>query len=287
MRVIDTHIHFWDLANNINTWVSRVNEPSLIKNYLPDMIIKQFKAQLHGVVHIEAHDSAISTISEINWLSQIMKTIPNLKYSHIAFADITLPKSEFAKTIDNLKVCQNVSGIRHILSHSTKFNYSPCDADLSQNANIATNLSYLASAKLIFDCQMHPYQIDNILDSIKESRVICVVDHLALPAWKNEGDEDYKKWQNTVMELAKLDNVYIKVSGIDMFRQEHEFKNVLDFCFKNIPSTNLIYGSNYPVSFNHDYNYWYEYLNNFNLSDATKEQIFFKTANSIFFNNTP
>ncbi len=287
MRVIDTHIHFWDLANNINNWVSRVNKPYLLKNHLPDMIIKNFKAQLHGVVHIEAHDYAIPTTYEINWLSRIMKTIPNLKYSHIAFADITLPKSEFAKIIDNLIVCKKVSGIRHILSHNPKFDYSPCDADLSQNANITENLNYLASTQLIFDCQMYPYQIDNILPAIKNSGVICIIDHLALPAWEKDGDKDHNTWQHTIAELAKLKNVFIKVSGIDMFRQDHEFDNVLDFCFKIIPSSNLIYGSNYPVSFNHDYNYWYNYLNTFNLSDSKKEQIFMKNANSIFFNNTP
>ena len=285
MHVIDTHVHFWDLANNINTWISRSNEPSLLTSYLPDTLIKKFKGLLGGVVHIEAHDFAIPTVFEINWLSTIMKTITNLKYSHIAFADITLPKSEFAKIIDNLKCCQNVSGIRHILSHAPKFDYSPCDDDLSHNANIPQNLNYLASTQLIFNCQMYPYQIDNIIPAIKNSRVICIIDHLALPAWATDGDKDHKNWQNTITELGKLKNVFIKMSGIDMFRQAHEFKNILDFCFKAIPSTNLIYGSNYPVSFNHSYNYWYDYLNTFNLSNNTKEQIFFKNANSIFFTN--
>ena len=283
MQIIDTHIHFWDLANNINTWVSRVNEPSLVKNYLPNQILNQSKEQLNGVIHVEAHDSAVPTITEINWLGKVMTDTPNLKYKHIAFVDITLPSNEFAKTIESIRVSKNVIGIRHILSCKPGFDYSPCEEDMSKNPNIPHNLSYLANLGLIFDCQMYPYQIDNIIAAIKTSGVTCVVDHLVLPAWKNENDEDHKIWQNTITELAKLDNVYIKVSGIDMFRKEPEFKKVLDFCFNTIPSSHLIYGSNYPVSFNHDYNYWYDYLNKYELSDATKEQLFFKTANNIFF----
>lgn len=283
MGIIDSHIHFWDLSNNINNWVHRVNTPSLEKNYLPNTMIKNFKENLYGVAHIEAHDSAIPTVQEVKWLNEVMKNTSDLKYSHVAFVDITLPKNEFSSILDTLKTYDHVKGIRHILSCNQKFNYSPCDTDLSTNPNIQDNLNYLAKVKFIFNCQMYPYQLNNILPAIASSGVTCVVDHLVLPAWNQTGDADHQVWQDIIIKLAKLNNAFIKVSGIDMFRKETEFKEVLDFCLNKFPTSRLMYGSNYPVSFNHDYNYWYEYLNKMDLSENTKKQIFFKNAHDVFF----
>ncbi len=120
--------------------------------------------------------------------------------------------------------------------------------------------------------------VNNILPAITESGVLSVVDHLALPAWREKDDPDHKLWQDTILGLSEIDNVFIKLSGIDMFRRETEFDEVVKFCLKNVPIGRLIYGSNYPVSFTHDYNYWFDYLNNLGLSATEKEQIFFKNA---------
>lgn len=286
MKIIDSHIHFWDLTNNINNWVYEANNPSLEKNYMPDTIINKFNGDLYGVVHIEAHDSDILTVNEVNWLSSIMKNNPKLKYSHIAFADITLPTVQFCNIIDELKEYENVVGMRHIMSHNPKFDYSPCGTDLSNSPNIYDNLDYLAKNNFIFNCQMYPYQINNILSAIISSGVTCVIDHLALPAWNEKGDIDHQLWQEMIIKLSKLDNVFIKVSGIDMFRKEAEFKDVVQFCLDKFPINRVMYGSNYPVSFNNDYNYWYEYLSIMNLSSVEKEQLFFKTAYEVFFEKT-
>lgn len=283
MKVIDSHIHFWDLSNNINNWVFEESIPSLVKNYLPDVVVKNFNGTLDGVVHIQAHDPTVATDVEIAWLDKVMENFPELKYRHIAFADITLPNNEFKDVIAKLKKNKNVVGIRHILSFNPTFTYSPCDSDLSTNNNIFDNLKCLAQNNFIFDCQMYPRQINNVLPAIVDSGVLCVVDHLALPAWYKEGDQDHILWQDTIIKLSRINNIFIKLSGIDMFRKEIEFDSVVEFCLEHVSSNKLIYGSNYPVSFTHDYNYWYEYVNRLNLDQATKEQIFFKNAYDNFF----
>ena len=283
MQIIDAHLHFWDLSNKMNSWVSRQeNSPFLNKNYLPDTVVGNCSENLVGVIHIEAHDSATPTIAEIKWLDTTMKNNP-LKFRHIAFADITLPNPEFCNIIDQIKEYSNVIGIRHILSHHPSFSYSPCDEDLSKDSNIQANLSYLAKNKLIFDCQMYAYQINNILPEIINSGVTCIVDHLALPAWKQENDADHQQWKDTIIKLATLKNIFIKVSGLDMFQVREHFDNVIQYCLDTFPINRLVYGSNYPVSFNHDYNYWYNYLNKLHLSGLEKEQLFYKNALTLFF----
>ena len=237
--------------------------------------------EITGVVHIEAHDSAIHTTKEIQWLADKMKN-SILQYKHIAFADITLPHAEFVNIIDQIVLFSNVVGIRHILAHTTKFDYNPNTVDLSINKNIKGNLDYLAKNNLIFDCQVYSEQIKNILPAIISSQVTTVIDHMLLPAWDHYNDKDCNLWQKTITQLSTLSNVYLKLSGVDMFQPKSNFNSAVMYCLDKFSSKRLIYGSNYPVSFSNDYNYWYNYLATFKLSESEKECIFYNNAKKLF-----
>ena len=281
MKIIDTHIHFWELENNINSWVMKQSNKELQKNYLPDNIIHSSNNDLIGVVHVEAHDSAKPTIEEITWLSEKMKNSA-LQYKHIAFVDITSSLPIFAKTIDQIIQFTNVVGIRHILSHTTKFGYNPNEVDLSSNKNIKENLEYLAKNNLIFDCQVYSHQMKNLMPAIINSKVTTVIDHMLLPAWNSYNDEDCNLWKEMLTQVSILDNVYLKLSGLDMFQDRNNFDLVVKYCLEKFNNNRLIYGSNYPVSFTNDYNMWYNYLSNLGLSAVESEQIFYKNAMKLF-----
>ena len=148
------------------------------------MLIQACTSDLYGVVHIEAHDSAASTITEIKWLHELMEKNSALKYRHIACVNLTLPEANFVSIIKQIKEYKNVRGVRHILTYNPNFSYNPCNEDLSNHSNVLANLTCLAKNNLIFNCQMYPYQINTILPAIIKSNVITIIDHLALPAWK-------------------------------------------------------------------------------------------------------
>lgn len=281
MKIIDTHVHFWDLDNKMNSWVLRSSNPNLQKDYLPDNLVNVSSHELMGVVHVEAHDSVIPTIKEVEWLKDEMKN-HKIQYKHIAFADITLPPEEFKKIIDELASHNNVIGIRHILSYTTKFDYNPNDIDASSHENIAKNLECLAHNNLIFDCQVYAYQMKNILSAIIRSNVITVIDHMLLPAWNKQGDEDCNLWQDAITEVAKHKNIYMKLSGLDMFQSPNDFDFAVIYCLEKFPNERLIYGSNYPVSCNNDYNTWVDYLVKINYPLHKREQIFYENAKKLF-----
>lgn len=281
MKVIDTHVHFWELENKINSWVLRQSNPDLWHDYLPGTMINRSTHDLLGVVHVEAHDSAVSTIKEVEWLQNKMQD-QKIQYKHIAFADITLLYTEFKNIIDQLNLFNNVVGIRHILSFNPKFSYNPNDYDLSSHENIARNLEYLAQNNLIFDCQVYAHQIKNILPAIVKSNVTTVIDHMLLPAWHKLNDEDCKLWQETILELAKHKNIYMKLSGLDLFQSPSDFDFAVIYCLEKFPNERLIYGSNYPVSCNNDYNSWVDYLVKINYPLHKREQIFYENARKLF-----
>lgn len=280
MKFIDTHLHFWDLSNKINSWVlDQTDSHALKQNFLPDTLFAN--KELVGVVHVEAHDSSVPTLEEVVWLSNIMQNHKGVKYAHIAFADITLPLVQFAATIDEIKEYSCIKGVRHILSHTPKYKYNPCNEDISGHKNILANLQYLKQNNLIFDCQMYPYQLYNVLPHIIKSGVKCVVDHFALPAWDNHHDQQL--WQNLIIELAKIRHISLKLSGLDMFQVEARFADIIDFCLSHFSSEQLLFASNYPVSYTNNYNYWYNYLNSHITDNNLKQRILLGNAADLFF----
>lgn len=114
---------------------------------------------------------------------------------------------------------------------------------------------------------------------IIESKVTCIIDHMALPAWDNQND--YDLWQRVILKLGKIDNLFIKLSGLITFQEQNKFKNIIQFCLDHISADKLLYGSNYPVSFTNDYNFWRSYLNTIVLSE--KEKLFYSNAKQLFF----
>lgn len=288
MDIIDAHLHFYDLGNKINGWIYRQTDtPFLHKNCLPDMLSDKANHRVYAAIHIEAHDSSVPTTVEIEWLAKAMEDVKNLKYRHIALADVTLPHAEFRDVIAQVSKYDCVAGIRHIFSFNPSFKYSPCDSDLSNHPNIEANLKCLKDYNLIFDCQGYPYQINNLLPTIKESGVTCVLDHFSLPAWNKDNDADHKLWQQTIIKLTDEKKIFIKASGLDMFKNQDDFDGVIDFCVNNFPSERLIYGSNHPLSFKGDYNAWYDYLYNYIDKNSWplgwKQKLFHQNAYDLFF----
>lgn len=277
MNFIDAHIHFWDLKYGINSWVINQLNTKLKKDFLP----YKDKNRI-GVIHVEAHDSVVPTIKEIEWLAKLMSATC-IEYKHIAFADITQQPQDFAFAIDAIKDYPSVVGIRHILAHNQRVKYNPCLKDLSNNKNISENLLYLAENNLCFNCQIYPQQLDNILPKIKSSGVITLIDHMFLPVWMNINDQEGKMWSNAIYEIACIDNVYLKFSGLDMLQNEDKFKSVAHECLARFPVERILFGTNFPVSFTDDCNYWYKFVDHLIPTKKDKDMIFYKNALNLFF----
>lgn len=58
-RIIDSHIHFWDIDNGYNRWVKDTDLPTKV---LPS----DFK--IDDFVHIEAHTEDVDHLCEYKWL---------------------------------------------------------------------------------------------------------------------------------------------------------------------------------------------------------------------------
>jgi L-fuconolactonase len=280
-KIIDSHVHLWNLDNGWNTWVHSEECSDLKKNIL----LSDFKDKCEGLVHVEAHDSSVDTNVELEWVkSQIANA--NTPLRAIAFANLTLDKDNFTKKINSIKQFDFAVGIRQILSHHPSAPYSPQKEDHSQNINISQNLAVLSENKFIYDCQMYPKQLLDSLQTIADFNGTVVIEHLGLPYFGDLSDKTL--WQKAITELAKLKNTYIKISGLNMFNDQYTSKDITEvvgFCLDQFTDDRSLYASNYPVDHGNDYSRWIHALNGLCLSDLSKDKIFYKNSLEVYFKN--
>ncbi len=273
LQVIDTHVHFWDLKQKINSWVLNQSNEALKHDFLPQTLQQKMQDKLYGALHIEAHDSRIDTEIEIKWLMAVAQKCPNLQIKHIAYVDMTLPKVPFIAKLDKLKQYPQVVGIRHILAYEQGVDYCPESQDLSTHPNVLANLQILADYDLIFDCQAYPRQLLNLAPHLKASRVKTVIEHCGLPLWDNH--EQCQLWQQSMRVLSEVENVSLKLSGLQMLGQLAHSKAIVDYAIDCFGYQRLMYASNNPVCFRDNPLEWFKALDQL---CAGKGEVFYDNA---------
>nr|WP_246261144.1 amidohydrolase family protein [Alteromonas ponticola] len=268
--MIDSHIHFWDVANELNSWVKKTSLPQSIS---PEDV------DATGYVHIEAHAEHLSPLCELTWLRNTFAT-GNIRV--IAFLDFTQPLQEFERRLLLLAAQPEIVGVRQVMASSRVSAYSPFQQTLP--ADLPRKLAMLAANNLIFDAQMYPDQYLPILDDIIASDVIMAMEHMALPIATSA--ENMQTWQTLLKLVSQQPNCTLKLSGFDIVNHNNDITRVLDILFDVMPMERLCWGSNYPVSNQNDYRCWQTRLSNY-LGDPTIENtVFYQTANRLYFNGT-
>ncbi|MFZ9036213.1 MAG: amidohydrolase family protein [Francisellaceae bacterium] len=270
MERIDSHVHFWDLANKMNSWVLNADK-KLQRSFLPDALPK------HKLVHIEAHDSNMDTLKEVEWL----KHFGDVEMRFISYADFFQPVSIFEKEIQRLAANKKIVGVRQIMAYHSTASYSPLKED-KRPRDFKTKLEILKKQDFVFECQMYPLQLINCLNDIGESGVSAVVEHMGLPLVDN--DSELQTWRAMIKAMAEYENMVLKLSGFFMLNHEvTELKRCMEHILSHIPANRLCYGSNYPVCNSDDYSAWYRCLKRY-IPVEKQRDIFYDTAYRIYWN---
>ena len=135
-RIIDSHIHFWDLANGYNNWVKDTNLPSLVTPVNLDA---------DAFVHVEAHSNKFNPLCEYNWLKA---NFPQKNIKVVVAADFTQSIEIFRREMQKLSKVDGIVGVRQIMSKTIKTSYSPFDKDIPKD--LKEKLSILKEYELVF-----------------------------------------------------------------------------------------------------------------------------------------
>lgn len=239
LKIIDPHVHFFNLAEGQYTWLQGENPPAwpnleLIKQPVSDeQLIKSTDFELAGIVHIEAGFDNQSPINELNWLSSHLKKLP---FKAISYAQLDCAPAQFQKAINDL-THPHLIGIRDITEGA--------DAQRLLTPACFNNLQTLCQQGLHYEAQFElentavAAQLANYAKALPQLKII--INHGGLP-------NNIKNWQQSIRMLSSHNNIAIKFSGFELLAlnlQQQQY--CFDTLFSYFGEQRIMFASNFPV----------------------------------------
>lgn len=290
MKIIDPHIHLWDLSRGDYQWLSSErapfwpDKPKLQHNFSVDDLRLSASFELMGVVHIEAGYNNQSPIEEVIWLKNAKnRHSPPMKI--IASGDITLAPTDFNQLLQSFAAHGEVVGIRHILDNDA--------SRVLNHPNTTINLARLSSHNMIFETQLLASDIDALQLLAKYAnqfpRLTIVIDHMGF-TYQGFLQQHFTLLEQFLSHFVETDNVFFKASGWEMkdsHQRQWEIEDVnrfIDYILLKIPSDRLMFASNFPLCLlAFPYQTGWQRLAELNLTPQQREHLFFDTAKRVYF----
>ena len=256
-RIVDAHHHLWDLDKIHYPWlmargVTRFfGDPTPIQH---DYLVNDFLDDVGDLpvtksVHIQVGADVSDTITESRWLqSQADRTATGMPSAIIAFCD--LAATDAAEILDAHAESPNLRGVRQIVGHSPYEDSQSQYRLLIDDPNWRRNLASLPSRQLSFDLQLIPAQLSATTEILAEMPDLKVaLCHCGSP--HDQSAAALAFWRKGLTRLAKLPNVFCKLSGFCMFEQNWNAERVKNIALAAIDIFGVercMVASNFPVA---------------------------------------
>ena len=155
-KIIDTHIHLWDLQKHSYDWIKSASAEKLKENYVLENFLQDSNSlNVEKAIHVQAEINTNLNIQETKWLQSIAdnntKGIPN---AIIGFVDLAQDNVE-EELEQHMQFC-NFRGIRQILKYENKEENN--EPNLLKNKKWNHNLKFLEKKNLSFDLLIFYHQ---------------------------------------------------------------------------------------------------------------------------------
>jgi L-fuconolactonase len=233
---IDTHQHFWRYNPDEYGWIDD-SMAALRRDFLP--------ADLHSELARSGFDACIAvqarqSLAETRWLLELAASSPFI-VGVVGWVDLRAPdvRSRLGEFAGNPKLL----GIRHIVQSE------PDDRFMLQ-PEFLRGVGLLEEFGLSYDILVYSKHLPIATDFAKRfPRQRFVLDHLAKPAIKSR---KLSSWETNIRELARLQNVFCKLSGLVTEADWKSWKPghiwpYLDVAFDCFGVERLMIGSDWPV----------------------------------------
>lgn len=196
--LIDTHVHWWDPATHDYPWLS--NEPVLRTGFGPAEFAPG--VPIDGVIVVEAGIRPDLARNELTWLEHQSDATPRLCgiVAQAALETGAAAKSWLAELSDHALV----RGVRrNAQDESPGFLISP---------DFTVGVASLTGLGLTFDACVREHQLAELATLADRCPgVTIILDHLGKPDVRQRR---HQPWYDDLAELARRDNVYVKLSGL-------------------------------------------------------------------------
>ena len=291
MRIVDPHIHLWNLDTHNYPWLANPGEAfigdysSIAVNFLPEHLLSGAgDIEIVKVVHVDANHDPALPVKETEWL-QGLADQGGLPQGIVAFADLASP--QLASILEQHAAFANVRGIRQILNRHEEAIYNYTEVDYLNDATWCENFKRLEKHNLSFDVQIYPHQaVDSCRLVDQHPNTSFIINHTGM--FVDRTLEGFCQWRDGLTELARRDNVFIKISGLGMFDRQWTVESLRPYVLQTIDTFGTkrsMFASNFPVDklFNSYASLWHAYdqiANGF--SDSERKQLFKTNAERVY-----
>lgn len=254
MRIVDTHVHVWDLEHYRLPWLDGEG-PVLNRTWTPTDYMNEQHGDEHGyridkAVYIEV-DMAHAERPRENQLAIGLVDDQSTPFAGACISgDLTDPG--FGDYIRAWAEHDEIKGVRQVL------HVSSAEPGTCLGETFLDNVRLLGKLGLVFEgCVRNPELHDLVTVSEQCPDTTVVIDHMGIVDADVAGiehpsgtDADYlDAWKRSMANLGSLDNVVCKVSGLNPTRpwDHRTLGRAVKVAFDSFASDKVMFASNFPV----------------------------------------
>lgn len=252
--IIDTHLHLWNPHYLCYPWLDEI--PLLNKLYSLDDYENSTKGiVVEKMVFVQCECLFSQCELEAEWVTQLAGKDDRIQ-GIIPWAP--LENGAGAKDIlERFSENKLIKGIRRIIQ------FEP-DDEFCLKPDFVKGVQLLTNYNMSFDICISHVQLKNTIKLVMQCpQVHFILDHIGKPDIKNQL---FEPWKKEIKELAALENVYCKMSGLvteanhGSWKKE-DLKPYIDHVVECFGTDKIIFGGDWPVAIQAtDYRRWIETL---------------------------
>lgn len=274
MKIIDSHVHFWNPEHLQYDWLADANE--INRPFMPaDYKEASTGLDIAGIVFVQADCIAEQALDEVCWVNTLDAPIQAI----VAFAPLE-QGNKAQGIVEELATLPNMRGIRRLIQSEAR--------GFASNASFIEGVQLLETHDLSFDICVYHHQLPDVIDLVKHCpNTRFILDHAGKPDIKSDLLDP---WREQIKQLANFENVSCKVSGLvteanhDNWTTE-ELKPYIEHLLESFGVGRLVFGSDYPVlTLAGEYQQWWQAIQSLtkSLSQDEQQAFYFNNAQAFY-----
>ncbi|HTJ94800.1 MAG TPA: amidohydrolase family protein [Pararobbsia sp.] len=285
MKIVDPHIHLWDLDTHHYPWLANpgvsfvgdtraLGHNYLIGDFLADAesagsahahearsiadanaaatnpIASPERFELIKAVHIDANHDPADPVEETRWLQSVADHAASQGLPNAIVAGADLSSENVEAVLAAHAAFPNTRGIRQILNVHANPLYDYVGRHYMREPVWRRNFGLLRKYRLSFDLQLYPSQMPEAVELARENpHTPFIVNHAGMFV-DRDSVAGWRAWRDGLRALAACDNVSIKISGLAMFDHEWTVDSLRPYVLEVIEVFGVdraMFASNFPV----------------------------------------